>query len=93
MLRLIIILGLDVQAWDGDKIGSPTNLEQANLPTAPAAGTVPAPANGNVNGGGDRKPAVGAASRAAPARPAARMGSKDMGPIYPIEGLSPYQNK
>lgn len=82
MFRLIIILGLEVQPYNGDKIGNPTNLEQANTSAAAAA---PAPN------------AAPAANRAQPARPAGgaaggRSG-KDMGPIFPIEGLSPYQNK
>jgi replication factor A1 len=45
---------LDIQNWEGEKIGNPTNLEQANLPQAPAA--APAPANG---GGGGAGPARG----------------------------------
>lgn len=84
--RLIIILGLEIVPWTGEKIGSPVTLENAE-PAAPA----PAPAH-------DMKPAVGNASnrpvsnaRQPPAR--APGGRKDMGPIFPIEGLSPYQNK
>jgi replication factor A1 len=66
--------------WDGEKIGNPSNLEQASTSAAAAA-----PAPGPV-----------AASRPAPARAAGGSGGrsgKDMGPIFPIEGLSPYQNK
>ena len=76
--RLIIVLGIELQDWTGDKIGNPTNLEQANL-SAPAA--APAPVTN------------GASKAAAPSKPAPRAGGKDMGPLYPIEGLSPYQNK
>jgi replication factor A1 len=76
------VLGLEIQDWDGDKIGEPTNLDQA-VSSAAAAAPAAAPA---------------AASRGAPARAAGGAGAggrsgKDMGPIFPIEGLSPYQNK
>jgi replication factor A1 len=74
-----------VQPYTGEKIGNPSNLEQAGAsaaaaPNAPAGGAAP-PAN-----------------RTAPARAAGPTGAggrsgKDMGPIFPIEGLSPYQNK
>lgn len=81
--RLIIILNLEVQPWNGEKIGNPTNLEQAQAANPPPA--APAPA---------------ANARPAPAPPggvpkpgASKTAGKDMGPLYPIEGLSPYQNK
>lgn len=83
MNRLIIILGIEIQDYTGDKIGNPANLEQAATSAAAAAPAGAAPA----------------ANRAAPARAAGGAGGaagrsgKDMGPIFPIEGLSPYQNK
>lgn len=82
--RLIIVLGLEIQDWAGDKIGEPSNLDQAAASAAAAAPVSAAPA---------------AASRGAPARAggggpgAGGRSGKDMGPIFPIEGLSPYQNK
>lgn len=85
--RLIIILELEVQDWKGDKIGNPSNLEQAATSAAAAA-----PAGGAGAGAG----AAPAANRGAPARATGAAGGrsgKDMGPIFPIEGLSPYQNK
>lgn len=85
MPRLIIILGLELQDWAGEKIGSPDNLEQAQTSVAAAKPAPAAAAPGPAAG-------AGAASRPAPARAPARSG-KDMGPIFPIEGLSPYQNK
>jgi replication factor A1 len=88
MSRLIIILGLEIVDWKGDKIGNPSNLEQSATSAAAAA---PAPAAGAGAG-------TGAPSRPAPARATGGAGAggrsgKDMGPIFPIEGLSPYQNK
>ena len=82
--RLIIILHLEVLDWNGEKIGSPANLEQ-QLQAAP----VVAPAAPAANGRGTVLPARGGAAKPG----ASRMGGKDMGPLYPIEGLSPYQNK
>jgi len=81
-VRLIIILGIEIQEWKGDKIGNPSNFEQAATSAAAAASG----------------PAAPAANRPAPARAAGGGGAagrsgKDMGPIFPIEGLSPYQNK
>lgn len=86
-IRLIIILGLEIVPWTGEKIGNPVNLDGA-APPAPAAVAAPAPAPAAA-----AAPTRGTASnvRQAPARPPA--GNKDMGPIFPIEGLSPYQNK
>jgi replication factor A1 len=90
MFRLIIILGLEIVDWKGDKIGNPSNLEQS---TTSAAAAAPTPTTGAGAG-------AGGASRLAPARAAGGGGGgaagrsgKDMGPIFPIEGLSPYQNK
>ncbi len=86
--RLIIILGLDVQPWQGDKIGSPVSIESAG-PPAPAAPAPAAPAPAAANRGGASN------TRPQPAGGARRGGGGkgDMGPIFPIEGLSPYQNK
>ena len=69
-----------MQAWNGEKIGSPTNLEQAGSAAGGPAQTAAAPVK------------TGGPARAAPSKGAGRQG-KDMGPLYPIEGLSPYQNK
>ncbi len=83
-LRLIIILNLEVQPWNGDKIGNPTNLEQVQ-----AANPGPAPAASAAKGRSGPAAAKGAAAKGG----ASRTAGKDMGPLYPIEGLSPYQNK
>jgi len=74
--------------WKGDKIGNPSNLEQS---TTSAAAAAPAPTTGaGVGAGGASRPAP---ARAAGGAGAAGRSGKDMGPIFPIEGLSPYQNK
>lgn len=85
--RLIIILDLSVQPWNGEKIGDPKNVEQHSIaPPVAAAAAAPAPA------------APARTNGAAPARTgsnnrSAGPGKDGMGPLYPIEGLSPYQNK
>lgn len=73
-----------MQNWNGEKIGNPVNLEQQQQSAAVAA--PPAPA---ANGRGAAAPGRGGAAKPG----ASRNGAKDMGPLYPIEGLSPYQNK
>ena len=85
--RLIIVLQLEIVPWSGDKIGNPTNMEQA---TTAGVGTSAPQTNGQPAG----KP-NGAAAQVAKAGNVVRNGSRgsDMGPIFPIEGLSPYQNK
>ncbi|ORY31367.1 hypothetical protein BCR39DRAFT_90121 [Naematelia encephala] len=82
--KLVIILGLENQSWTGDKIGNPANLEQSAAANPPAAAAAAPP------------PPAAAARAGAKAGPPGRTASKpgkDMGPLYPIEGLSPYQNK
>ncbi|GFZ45306.1 Single-stranded DNA-binding protein p68 subunit [Saitozyma sp. JCM 24511] len=85
--KLIIILDLSVQPWNGEKIGDPKNVEQHSIaPPVAAAAAAPAPA------------APARTNGAAPARTgsnnrSAGPGKDGMGPLYPIEGLSPYQNK
>lgn len=76
--RLVIILGLEIQPWQGEKIGSPVSIDSAPAAAAPAPETKAA-----VSGNGR-----GTASNTS--RPAQK---SNMGPIFPIEGLSPYQNK
>ncbi|KLT46222.1 replication factor-a protein [Cutaneotrichosporon oleaginosum] len=89
--KLLIILGLEVQPWQGDRIGSPVNVESAARDVKPAvpASTVAAPPPAAANRGGASN------TRVQPAGGARRGGSGkgDMGPIFPIQGLSPYQNK
>lgn len=98
--RIIILLGLEPMGPPlGERLGEPVNWEQAN-----GMGASGANAGGGAGGAAAPKPAVaqnGGASRpapqAAPARatkPLSRGPSMANGaPIYPIEGLSPYQNK
>ncbi|GMK57399.1 hypothetical protein CspeluHIS016_0402330 [Cutaneotrichosporon spelunceum] len=86
--KLIIILGLEVQPWQGDKIGSPVSIESAGPPAqTSAAAAPPAPAAANRGGASNSRPQPAGGARRGGA------GKADMGPIFPIEGLSPYQNK
>lgn len=85
--RIVICLDVDPQGIADDKIGTPGPVE----PTGGAAAAAAAPAAASASAAG--KPA---ASKAAPAKRnnASRGGpSGAQAPIYPIEGLSPYQNK
>ncbi|TXT13513.1 hypothetical protein VHUM_00880 [Vanrija humicola] len=89
--KLIIILGLEIVPWQGDKIGNPASLD-----SAPAAAAAPAPAPAAAARAPAPAPSRGTASNARPAangRGGGGGGNRDMGPIFPIEGLSPYQNK
>ena len=77
--------------WQGEKIGNPVSLDQAG----PAAAPEPAPQPA-APAAATRTPASNARngpqqSRGGPQRGGG--GGRDMGPIFPIEGLSPYQNK
>lgn len=86
--RLIIILSIEVLPYTGEKIGAPANIESAlNNGTTPAAATSAPATNGKAANGvtAGRAPASKAPTRVP--------GGKDVGPLYPIEGLSPYQNK
>ncbi|EIW73657.1 replication factor A1 [Tremella mesenterica] len=78
--KLIIILTLEVVPWSGEKIGNPTNVEQAAPLAAPQSVLKPS-TTANVNAS---KPVAKQPQKTAAA---------PMGPLYPIEGLSPYQNK
>lgn len=79
--RLIIVLGLDIVPYSGDRIGSPANIEsaanQAEAKPAPAAAAAPQAVRGNQ----------------APRAQAARQGAPAAAPVFPIEALSPYSNK
>lgn len=86
MDRLIIILALRVVSTDEEKIGSPTAI------TAPAAAMLDPP-NAGASSSADapaQQPPQQVSRPTPPAAPAARPGRA--GSIFPIEGLSPYQN-
>jgi replication factor A1 len=96
--RLVIILKLEILPYSGEKIGNPANLEQsAAAKEAPVAVPQPAANGGSKGGPPSRGAPAGARGGAAAARGGRQPGrattGKDMGPLYPIEGLSPYQNK
>ncbi|WVF69368.1 hypothetical protein IAT40_004144 [Kwoniella sp. CBS 6097] len=92
--KLVIVLQLEVVPWNGEKIGNPSNLEHANLSAGGSNGAsvaAPAPVKQEVGGFAARAQSSGGRGGAA-ARPGGR-GKQEVGPLYPIEGLSPYQNK
>lgn len=95
MDRLLIILALEVVPWTDEKIGNPVSVDQAK--TGASASAQPAGANSAPHQSATTAPA--SARGQAPARnaPSARSGNTkpkgDLGPLYPIEGLSPYQNR
>ncbi|WVR06269.1 hypothetical protein IAU60_003299 [Kwoniella sp. DSM 27419] len=88
--KLVIILQLETQPWTGEKIGNPANLEQQQSAGGAAAQPAP-PAPVKTETGGFASRAQSSARGGAPAR--AGRGKQEVGPLYPIEGLSPYQNK
>ncbi|EDR14355.1 uncharacterized protein LACBIDRAFT_182415 [Laccaria bicolor S238N-H82] len=82
--RLIIILSLRVLAHSAEKIGEPKQME---APHDPAASVTPVT---NTIETFAPPPPVPITK---PSKPAEQVTSKDGGPsVYPIEGLSPYQN-
>lgn len=96
MFRLVIILALRVLAHTTDKIGDPVQVENSNdpaaltpavaqqTPTVASTSTAPAPVAKSV-------PTVQTSS-AAPHQQSLLKTPGRAGAIYPIEGLSPYQN-
>ncbi|WVO12544.1 hypothetical protein L204_100144 [Cryptococcus depauperatus] len=91
--KLLIILGLEIVPWTDEKIGNPVSIESAKSNGTASVG----------NNSGSAKPAV--ASNVAPPqglstsrgghpnRGGDQKPKNDLGPLYPIEGLSPYQNR
>jgi replication factor A1 len=88
---LIIILALRVLSTDEEKIGSPTAI------AAPSSDQSDASSN-NANAGLSASPATPVQQQQLPPKPqpprqqAPGLKSGRPGSIYPIEGLSPYQN-
>jgi len=97
MGRIIICLTVTPVEDFPDKIGQPFSIDSiagAESAAAPApAAAAPAPAAGR--GGSNASKTSAAQSRQAPAKPKPTGGAGHTpgAPIYPIEGLSPYQNK
>ncbi|KAF8582281.1 replication factor-a protein [Ramaria rubella] len=87
--RLIIVLGLRVVGEATEKLGEPRTLD--TTPVAPSS-------NANASGP-SRGPSSAAPAQVLPqppeqsARPNRPTGPERSAPIFPIEGLSPYQNK
>ncbi|KAG8954188.1 Replication factor A protein 1 [Tulasnella sp. 424] len=87
--RLIILIDLEILAREAEKIGEPKNIESAGVVPPPEPTLKPTP------------PVGASSSSTAPAptlvnkRPGGSAISKPSNsfPIYPIEQLSPYQNK
>ncbi|KAF9500581.1 replication factor-a protein [Pleurotus eryngii] len=86
--RLIIILGLEVLALDVPKIGDPKALPDAS---APGGSTVTTPSN-VASPAPPRPPMQPSNQNTPPPHNQAPSKSSRHGSIYPIEGLSPYQN-
>ncbi|KAG2349455.1 replication factor-A protein 1 [Suillus weaverae] len=85
--RLIIILDLHVVSRDEEKIGAPT--------APPAAQDAPAPAVVEAASSSVASPAISSSTgQAKQSQPQPRTGPSGRGgrSVYPIEGLSPYQN-
>ncbi|WWC62468.1 uncharacterized protein I303_105064 [Kwoniella dejecticola CBS 10117] len=91
--KLVIILNLEIVPWNGEKIGNPTNLEQQQNAGAGASTSAPAQAVPKQEVGGFQARQQSTAGRGGPQAKPGMKGKQDVGPLYPIEGLSPYQNK
>jgi replication factor A1 len=76
----------------GSKPGAAPTTTNVSVPAAPAGAAAPAPARGGMQGGrGGASVRGGRGGAPGPARGGG--GGAPPGPLYPIEGLSPYQNK
>jgi replication factor A1 len=83
---LIIVLGLRVIEQTADKIGDPKQMTDAVIAESnekPTPAAVLSPASAQSSYQQDHKPSVQASSGT---------DSKPRGSVFPIEGLSPYQN-
>lgn len=101
--RILILLGLDIFApATAERLGNPVNLEQQQAAgaagaSAPAPGAAPMAVKKEASVAPSAPPANSRAN--VPSKPAnTRMarpgaGPSSQAPVYPIEGLSPYQNK
>lgn len=98
--RLLIVLGATAAPGPADRIGQPTNVDDRtaenadNKPNAVAQQqhqTAPQAAPQIQSARKVSAPAARGASNAA--RGGRGGGAQPSGPLYPIEGLSPYQNK
>ncbi|KAJ7709439.1 hypothetical protein B0H17DRAFT_998734 [Mycena rosella] len=87
--RLLIILALEVVEHTDDKIGAPASLGQ--LP-APAATTPAASTSTSTSTSTYQAPAAAAAPAPQPVQQQKSSAAPNRSSIYPIEGLSPYQN-
>ncbi|EJU02510.1 hypothetical protein DACRYDRAFT_78925 [Dacryopinax primogenitus] len=83
--RLIILLDLSILGNAGQKIGNPTSYDVAKAESHAQAISAPAPAAPPITVQKSHQPAPGGTRSASM--------PKNGGPIFPIEGLSPYQNK
>jgi hypothetical protein len=92
-VRILILWAVDVLAHPEAKIGEPTNIEKDMAAAANATNaeeenkmTIDPPAS-------KQKPMPATAPRPAPVVQATQQHGEKAPPIFPIEGLSPYQNK
>ncbi|KAH0613599.1 uncharacterized protein H6S33_005485 [Morchella sextelata] len=97
--KILIVLGLEVLKEHGkrEKIGNPVSLEQDPATRGPATSTgnsAAPPQQASATAFYGNKPAAAPApQRAAAQKPSSRPGATGHDRIYPIESLSPYQNK
>ncbi|KAI5476412.1 replication factor A1 [Pseudohyphozyma bogoriensis] len=89
--QIIICLGLETLAHLSEKIGTPASVDTSVAESAPAA-PAPAPAAAPAGRGGSNA-SMTAAAKKGPQAAKGKMAGQGGAPIYPIESLSPYQNK
>ncbi|KAG9017925.1 Replication factor A protein 1 [Tulasnella sp. 427] len=86
--KLIILIDLEIVQRDAEKIGEPKNIEAASLVPPPEPTLQPTATAGASSSMGPAPTLVNKPpGRAAISQPSSKA------PIYPIEQLSPYQNK
>ncbi|KAK4705716.1 replication factor A1, partial [Phenoliferia sp. Uapishka_3] len=97
--RIVIALTVEVLHNPGSRIGTPATIDNAAVPAAAPAADVQMqdvkPAVPAARGGGGGSNASAAAKKGGAAQNKSKGGNQSgmSAPIYPIEGLSPYQNK
>lgn len=85
--KLVVCLSVEILGNPQEKIGNPSTVEQS---AAPAAAAGDAEASNTLK---ENKGRQNDAYKAGPAKKAGGKPPAGSAPIYPIEGLSPYQNK
>ncbi|GAA5987161.1 hypothetical protein JCM11641_002150 [Rhodosporidiobolus odoratus] len=101
--KIVIILSIENLSYGTDKLGAPVSIESAGQPQTSAAAQQPQQQQQQedvkpqvaapVGRGGSNASKTSAAKRAPAPKSGGGGGSLGGSPVFPIESLSPYQNK